>query len=92
MKLFLALLLASSFDSGFALAQDRQGEMTEDFEGPVLEGWERVVSDAHPPYNSHELVADRNAAKSGSQFLRLHTLGGSTAMRHKPWRVDPARP
>jgi hypothetical protein len=94
-KLFLALLVAASvpsFDSGFALAQDKQEDLTEDFEGPVLEGWDRVVSDAHPPYNSHELVTDRSAAKSGSQFLRLQTQGGSTAMRRKPTRIDPARP
>ncbi len=83
MKLFFALLLST------AAWQD---DLAEDFEGPVLEGWERVVSDAHPPYNSHELVTDRSGAKSGSQFLRLVTQGGSTAMRRKSWTVDPARP
>jgi len=81
--LFLALLLSAAAS---------QGDPAEDFEGPVLEGWERVISDAHPPYNSHDLVADKSAAKSGTQFLRLVTQGGSTAMLHKSWRIDPARP
>jgi hypothetical protein len=80
--LFFALLLSVSSPH----------DLTEDFEGPVLEGWERVVSDAHPPYNSHELVTDRSAAKSGSQFLRLVTQGGSTALRRESWSVDSARP
>lgn len=67
----------------------------EDFEGPVLDGWERVASDVHPPYNTVGLVRDPDSAKSGSQFLRMRTMGGSTAIRRPArfaWPVDPSRP
>jgi hypothetical protein len=83
-ELFLALAV---------LAAD--GEIVEDFESAVLDGWERVVSDAHPPYNSIECVREPGSAKSGNGFLRMHTLGGLTSVRlSKPggWPVDPSRP
>jgi hypothetical protein len=53
----------------------------DDFERPVLEGWDRVASDLHPPYNVVELVRDPGSAKSGSQFVRFQSLGGFTALR-----------
>jgi hypothetical protein len=68
------------------------GGLVEDFEGAVLEGWERVSSDSHPPYNSAELVRDPQAARSGIQFLRMRTQGGATALRRQAWPVDSALP
>ncbi len=71
------------------------GAQVEDFEGAGSEGWERVDSPAHPPYNVVERVRDPGSAKSGSQFLRLRTMGGSTAVRRierRPWPVEPSRP
>lgn len=58
----------------------------ENFEAPALDGWERVSSDAHPPYNTVELVREE-----GNQFLRLRTQGGSTAVRGTKHPVDPDR-
>ena len=71
------------------------GALVEDFEGAGSEGWERVDSAAHPPYNIVERVRDPGSAKSGSQYLRLRTMDGSTAVRRierRPWAVDPSRP
>ena len=48
-------------------------------------------SDAHPPYNTIEIVRDPKAARSGDHFLRMRTLGGLTAYRLSPrraWTVD----
>jgi len=71
------------------------GDLTEDFEGAGSEGWERIASDAHPPYNIVERVHDPEQAKSGNQYLHFRTLGGSTAIRrslHHPWPIEPGRP
>jgi hypothetical protein len=71
------------------------GVQIEDFEGAGSEGWERVDSPSHPPYNVVDRVRDPGSARSGSQFLRLRTLGGSTAVRRmerRPWPVEPSRP
>jgi hypothetical protein len=77
------------------LAWPAGGELIEDFEGAAPEGWEKVASDAHPPYNTLEPVRDPQAAKSGRQFLRMTTQGGATAFRRsfrKAWPVDAGRP
>jgi hypothetical protein len=87
-RLFLILGLLS-------FAAPTSGEWIEDFEGAAPEGWERVDSDAHPPYNTVEIVRDPQAAKSGRQFLRMTTQGGATAFRRalrKAWAVDAGRP
>jgi len=71
------------------------GDLTEDFEGAGAENWERVVSDAHPPYNIVERVHDPKLAKSGNQYLHFRTLGGSTAVRRaarQPWPAEAGRP
>ena len=78
-----------------ALALSGDGDLVEDFEGSGSAGWERVASDAHPPYNSVERVRDPGSARSGSQFLRMQTLGGSTALRQsatRSWPVGSGRP
>jgi hypothetical protein len=85
--LFLAL--------GLLLSPSAADDGVEDFESPVLDGWERVTSDAHPPYNSIEPVRDPAAAQSGRGFLRMTTLGGSTGLLRSPrraWPVDAGRP
>lgn len=67
----------------------------EDFEGPSAEGWERVSAEAYPPYNAVERVYQPDDAKSGSQFLRFRTMGGSTAVRRsgqQPWAIEAGRP
>ncbi|MBI3855231.1 MAG: hypothetical protein HY293_06030 [Planctomycetes bacterium] len=82
MKLLLALAVLAS-----------DGEIVEDFENAALDGWERVVSDDHPPYNSIATVHEPGSAKSGTGFLRMRSLGGSTSLRLlKPWPVDASRP
>ena len=88
MRLLLVLSLLS-------FATPASGELVEDFEGAAPEGWEKVASDAHPPYNTVEPVRDPQAAKSGRQFLRMTTQGGATAFRRsfrKAWPVDAGRP
>ncbi|HVE40081.1 MAG TPA: hypothetical protein VNM14_09355 [Planctomycetota bacterium] len=87
MKLFLAL--------GVVLGLSAVDDPVEDFERPVLDGWDRDTSDPYPPYNTIEPVRDPASAKSGRQFLRMTTMGGSTALVRSPrraWPVDPARP
>jgi len=77
-----------------ALSQ-ADGDLIEDFEGAGSEAWERVVSNAHPPYNIVERIQDPEQAKSGTQYLHLRTMGGSTAVRRSarhPWPVDASRP
>lgn len=76
------LLLALCFDDG---------DLTEDFEGAGSESWERVVSDAHPPYNIVERVHDPGQAKSGNQYLHFRTMGGSTAVRRNSRHAWPAQ-
>lgn len=71
------------------------GDLTEDFEGAGSESWERLRSDAHPPYNVIERAHDPGRAKSGSQFLHFRTLGGSTGVRRSaklPLAVESGRP
>jgi len=80
------LLLALCFNDG---------DLTEDFEGAGSESWERVVSDAHPPYNIVERVHDPGQAKSGNQYLHFRTMGGSTAVRRSSrhaWPAEAGRP
>jgi hypothetical protein len=82
--LFFALGLVlglSMADEGFV----------DDFESAVLDGWDRVSTDAHPPYNRVDPVPDPTA-KSGKQVLRMTTQGGSTAIQRRPWPVDSKRP
>lgn len=89
-KLFLTLLTVA-----LALGPTGDGELSEDFEGAVPEGWERVSSDTHPPYNTAELVREPKEAKSGRQFVRFTTQGGSTSLRRsfrRAWPVDAGRP
>lgn len=84
MTLFLALSLLLADDG-----------LVEEFDDATPEGWERVDSDAHPPYNTIEIVHDSRAAKSGAGFLRLRTMGGSTAFRvsaRRGWPVEASRP
>jgi hypothetical protein len=79
----------------FLLALAVGPEAVEDFEDGLPEGWERISSDTHPPYNTIEIVRDPKAAKSGAHFLRMTTLRGSTAYRLSPrfgWTVDFSRP
>jgi hypothetical protein len=86
-KLFFAL--------GLALGLLPIDDPVEDFESPVLDGWERVSSDAHPPYNTVQTVQDPASAKSGRHFLRMTTMGGSTGLVRSPrraWPVDASRP
>jgi hypothetical protein len=83
------------FALGVALRLFSIDDPVEDFESPVLDGWERVSSDVHPPYNTCEPVRDPARAKSGRQFLRMTTMGGSTALLRSPgraWPVDAGRP
>jgi len=71
------------------------GGLVEDFEGAAADGWERVTSDPYPPYNTVERVRNPEEAKSRSQFLRLHTMGGPTAVRRsalRPWAIEAGRP
>jgi hypothetical protein len=71
------------------------GDIIEDFEGASAEGWERVASEPYPPYNTVERVRNPEEAKSHSQFLRLHTMGGPTAVRRsalQPWAIEAGRP
>jgi hypothetical protein len=80
------LLLALTFGDG---------DLVEDFETAGSEGWDRVISDTHPPYNVVERVHDPEQAKSGNQFLHFRTLGGCTAVRRStrhPWPVEAGRP
>jgi hypothetical protein len=82
-KLFLAL--------GLLLGLPPADDLVEDFETPVLDGWERDASDPYPPYNNARTVPDP-AAKSGRQVLRMTTMGGPTAITRHAWPVDPSRP
>lgn len=69
--------------------------LVEDFEGASPERWERVASEPYPPYNTVERVRDPEQAKSGSQFLRITTMGGPTAVRRSalhPWPIEAGRP
>lgn len=66
------LLLAA-----LALAGDPH---VETFDDPSLDGWERVVSEAHPPYNTIETLRSS---------LHLVTMGGSTSIRRLPTRSWP---
>ena len=59
MRLFFSLGVV------FGLSVADEG-LVEDFERPVLDAWERVSDDAHPPYNSVDPVPDSHA-KSGKQ-------------------------
>jgi hypothetical protein len=71
------------------------GDLVEDFEGASAEGWERVASEPYPPYNTVERVRNPEEAKSHSQFLRLQTMGGPTAVRRsalQPWAIETGRP
>jgi hypothetical protein len=77
-----------------ALALPLQSSV-EDFEDGMPDGWERVSSDAHPPYNPIDLLRDPKAAKSGDHFLRMRTMGGLTSYRLSTrggWTVDGSRP
>lgn len=70
-------------------------DVVEDFEDGLPDGWERISSDAHPPYNTIDLVRDSKSAKSGDHFLRMTTMRGATAVRLSPrrgWTVLPGRP
>lgn len=77
------------------LAAGREGDgFREDFERPVLEGWERISSDLHPPYNTVELVRDPRGAKSGDQFVRFQSQGGFTGLTRpasEAWPVEATR-
>ena len=71
------------------------GDLIEDFEGAGSEAWERLSSDAHPPYNIVERVEDPARARSGRQYLHFRTMGGSTGVRRgplHPWPVESGRP
>jgi len=71
------------------------GDRIEDFEGAGSEAWERLASDAHPPYNIVERVEDPSRARSGRQYLHFRTMGGSTGVRRSPrhpWPVESGRP
>src|SRR5438105_4079361 len=92
MNLFLSILLS------LLPVQDRAPrEFLEDFEEPpspdaICPGWERVRSPAHPAWNRIERV--RGGAPSGEYFLRMTSMGGSTAlqmMKENAWPIDPAR-
>lgn len=80
MTLFLALSLLLVDDP-----------IVEEFDAATPEGWERIDSDAHPPYNTIEIVREQ----PGSGFLRMRSLGGSTSYRlsaRRAWPVDPSKP
>jgi hypothetical protein len=71
------------------------GDLIEDFEGAGTEAWERLASEAYPPYNIIERVEDPAHARSGRQYLHFRTMGGSTAVRRSPrhpWPVESGRP
>lgn len=79
MRLFLVLALALALPPS-------DDAFVEDFSDPSLDGWDRVSSDAHPPYNTIE---------TGRKSLRMATMGGSTSLRRaasRAWPVVPGRP
>ena len=70
-------------------------DAVEDFEDGLPDGWERLSSDAHPPFNTIATVQDPKAAKSGGHFLRMTTMRGSTGYGLSPrrgWPVASAQP
>src|ERR1043166_1525794 len=72
-------------------------ERIEDFEEAppaeaIVAGWQRVASPHHPAWNRIERVRDPKDARSGEHYLRMTSLGGSTALemqKERAWKVEP---